>query len=251
MAIVERFQGGTVLFKKGKFGNAGRNAGTVDVGLKSIRPANEYWFDYWFRATRPWIDGLGGKLPGLAGGLASSGGADVEPDGWSSRIMWGDQGGLREYRYDQTRQNRWGDSYPWKISKFAPGEWHRVTQHVRVNTPGVADGAVQFWFNEGLVWEDEAVRWRGNVNADVALVDKVRISIFRGGGSDAWSVPQDTEMAFSDFYVLNCMPDLSVGSHDTMPVCKGEVEPVLVASIKLEPGTTARVDGDTIMLFKE
>ena len=248
MSIVAQIEGGTVTFKKNQYGTSGRDPGNVDVGLTRIRPADEYWFDYWFFAIDPWVDGLGGKLPGLAGGKATSGGADVVPDGWSSRIMWGDRLGLREYRYSQDRENRWGDSYPWNQSNFEANRWNRVTQYLKINTPGNADGAVKFWFNGKAMWEDQSVRWRGDVDKDVARVDRVRMSIFRGGGDQNWAVPRTTRMEFSDFYVMDCMPDFSVGSHDTPPVCKEEAQPERVATIQLEPGTMARMDGDVIIL---
>lgn len=254
MAIVSAFDGGTVTFHANEWGIAGRDAGEVDVGLKRIQPANEYWLHYWLRLNRPWIEGRGGKFPGLAGGRATSGGAQIHPEGWSSRIMWGEQrDGLREYRYDQDRKGRWGDSYAWSEGRFLdPGEWHRIVQHVRINTPDRRDGRVQFWLNGISVLRDNTVRWRGDVAPNKARVDRVRMSIFRGGNTASWSVAKETRVSFSDFYVLDCQPDMRKGDPSTPPVCQGEeIERVLVATIELEDGVLALQSPGRIQLFKQ
>lgn len=53
----------------------------------------------------------GGKMHGLAGGSATTGCKDIDPNGWSVRMMWRREGEVEAYIYHQDRKNRCGDSY--------------------------------------------------------------------------------------------------------------------------------------------
>ncbi len=228
MPIIAHFSGGTVTFKAGEYGAepSAVDYGLTTHGLKKIAPADEYWFTYWVRPLPGWIEGLGGKLPGLAGGHATSGGADVVPHGWSDRCMWGTmRGGLRDYRYSQDRLGDYGDYYPFIGDRFLDvGEWTRMMQYVKVNDPGHANGQLRWWVNDLPALVATGITWRGVVPEDVARVDKVRMSIFRGGGSDIWAVDKDTKLEFSDFYVLDCAP-LKSDNPDELPRCKAPPRP--------------------------
>ena len=254
MTIVQQLEGGQVKFKANQILRAGTDPGNVEVGLHRIKPADEYWFHYWVKWEPGWIEGRGGKLPGLAGGKATSGGADVDPEGWSSRIMWGDQrDGMREYRYDNDRQSKYGASYPWAdwARYLEVDKWHRIVQFIRINTPDKNDGVVRFWLNGQTVLRLGDVKWRGKVSDNKARVDRVRMSIFRGGGTPDWAVPRDTYASFSDFYVLNCKPDMSHGNPHLAPVCEGrEPDLALVATIELGDGVTSVISGNKIRLFQ-
>ena len=57
MAIVSRFDGGTVKFKANQILAPGRDPGEVEVGLHKIKPADQYWFHYWVKWEPGWIEG--------------------------------------------------------------------------------------------------------------------------------------------------------------------------------------------------
>ena len=247
MAIVKAMQGGTVTFKANEFGHKGAEFEEgMEEGKLTIPPADEYWFTYWLRLKPGWIEGWGGKLPGLAGGTATSGGADITPNGWSDRVMWGEmRDGLREYRYEQDRKSSFGDWYPFAGDRFLDvGKWHRMTQWVVINRPNKQDGQVKWWLNDELVLHETKIRWRGDVSENKARVDRVRMTIFLGGGSQQWAVDKETSIEFSDFYVTDCEPAPS-DDHNAKPVCKGEIEKPpeneVVATISIHPGYAARM----------
>lgn len=47
------------------------------------------------------------------------------------------------------------------FSKALSGEWHCVEGHVKLNTPGEADGVFEFWIDDHLESGAEDVDWRG------------------------------------------------------------------------------------------
>ena len=47
------------------------------------------------------------------------------------------------------------------FSSDLSGEWHCVEAHVRLNTPGQADGVFEFWVDDNLEGVDDDIDWRG------------------------------------------------------------------------------------------
>jgi hypothetical protein len=99
---------------------------------------------------------LGGKLPGLYGGAASS--CKTAPDCFSTRLMWRTSGMGELYpSFDRNQQvgdycsvmpfsrciGGYGDSLGRGAWTFKTGEWTKVCQRTRLNTPNQKDGSVQ------------------------------------------------------------------------------------------------------------
>ncbi|GAA6000063.1 hypothetical protein JCM10207_006035 [Rhodosporidiobolus poonsookiae] len=117
----------------------------------------------------------GGKLPGLYGGHEGcSGGAESE-DCFSTRIMWRTNGKGELYLYAprdvqpvalcNTPPLSYCDtSYGMSIGRgawaFERGAWSTVKQTIKLNTPGVADGAFEILVNDVLVLSSRAVVFR-------------------------------------------------------------------------------------------
>jgi hypothetical protein len=73
----------------------------------------------------------GGKLPGLYGGRAPSGGdAVAEGDGFSARFMWRRAGAGEIYLYQAGHTARYGDSIGRGAWSFAPGKWQQLNQEI-------------------------------------------------------------------------------------------------------------------------
>ncbi|GAA5975727.1 hypothetical protein JCM11641_005849 [Rhodosporidiobolus odoratus] len=121
----------------------------------------------------------GGKLPGLYGGHEGcSGGAESE-DCFSTRTMWRKDGMGELYLYaprdDQppalceTKPVSYCDTtYGMSIGRgawtFQRGAWTTVRQNLKLNNPGVADGAIEIWVNDALVLSSDAVVFRKNLS---------------------------------------------------------------------------------------
>ena len=142
----------------------------------------------------------GGKLPGLAGGKANTGGKKATGDGWSARYMWGEGGKLDLYLYHLDQRTQYGDRFPLQ-AKAIPGQWVTLSQVVQVNTPGKADGRIQVWLNEKLALDQKGLRLRGKVKPEVALVDQFMFSTFHGGSTRKWAPTRDSHARFDDFHI--------------------------------------------------
>ena len=140
----------------------------------------------------------GGKLPGLYGGGAPSGGAAVDDDsGFSVRLMWRQDGAGEAYAYTIGKRNaRYGDSIGRGSWHFAPGQWQHVELEIDVNTPGRADGALRVWVDDRLAVERRDVTYRGHASTGV---DGMMFSTFFGGHDPSWATPREQRVEFRRF----------------------------------------------------
>jgi len=238
--ILKKIEGGYVKFEANRWGDrdSARSSNIPEFDeMVRIPVVDEAWSDYWIRFADGWIPGWGGKLPGFRGGQGRAYGCNPEePDGWSTRLMWNegwrppDERGMRLYLYKQDRDSRCGDSTPFNPRFPVEGRWHRITQHVRVNTPGNKDALIRQYVNGNLTLEVKNIALRGDVGQNVARIERFWINVFRGGASDNWAVPKDTQIDFKDFYVLDCQPDFSRTDPDETPRCVDE--PVVAVELR-------------------
>ncbi len=89
---------------------------------------NEYdvRFDEDFQVTR------GGKLHGLAPENRVTGGNQVVPEGWSARVNFSGDGGVRSYLYSQRQDGTYGNSVANPDFRFEKGRCHAVSLHVKL-----------------------------------------------------------------------------------------------------------------------
>ncbi len=173
----------------------------------------------------------GGKLPGLAGGAANSGGSRPNgTDGFSARMMWRTNGSsgspttssvngsdnrakMVQYIYhpDQTANGGtnaddfdWDDGPLGEWEEFETDQWYHFRHRIIMNTPGVNgeeglhDGVVQAWLDGVQVLNVDDIRFR-----DVASlqIDQLYFSTFFGGGSSNWATTKDEYAYFDDFKI--------------------------------------------------
>jgi hypothetical protein len=242
--IIREFQGGFVTFLAKKAGTGpGTKTTNMDVGEKSIPPRDEYWLDYWMKWSPGWIDGEGGKLPGLAGGTGTTGCLPINPEGWSARFMWDP---MRLYIYHQNRIKACGDGPKLDIKPdlneaLKVDKWFRITERVKVNTPNEPNGVVQVWINGKQVFSKRDWRLRGDVDASTALVDRFLISVFRGGKDESWAVDVDTTVEFKPFYILDCQP-VFTGDENSRPICSGSISDEQDKAACIPAGNEFRVE---------
>ncbi len=141
---------------------------------------------------------LGGKLPGLAGGEANTGGEKPNGnDGWSARLMWRENGCAEFYVYHPDQPRTFGDDLRWPV-RFEPGVWHQVDEIVVMNTAGEYDGVILGWLDGRLMFERRDLRFR---QVDAFAIDLLYFSTFFGGGDSTWAPASDQSIEFDDFLV--------------------------------------------------
>ena len=142
---------------------------------------------------------LGGKLPGLEGvvpGTSPSDPTGGHPTdmGWSGRMMWlgpkayswaGPINMAVSYMYHPGQTDIYGDNVRWNKA-FVAGQWHTVKQCYVMNTPGMADGTLQAWFDGTQVLDLHNFVYRSAARSDLHI-NYINWSIFRGGGDLTWA----------------------------------------------------------------
>lgn len=162
----------------------------------------ELYCAYWIR-FRPGFDFvLGGKIPGLAGGAANTGGNPPNgTDGWTTRMMWRENGQVTQYVYHPDQPGTFGEYFFWNLGGqrfFVPGQWHSVEHRVVMNTPGQNDGILECWFDGQLALSVTNLRYR---DIPTLTIDKFYFSTFFGGGDSSWATTANETIDFDRFII--------------------------------------------------
>jgi hypothetical protein len=145
----------------------------------------------------------GGKLPGLYGGTANSGGnTPTGSDGFSARLMWRKQGDGEIYAYLPGSSDDYGTSLGRGSWRFHPGIWYEVEQELQLNTPGQSNGWVQIWIDQKPVFRAEQLNFR---DVSSLKIDGLFFSTFFGGNDRSWATPKDVYIDFADFAIVNAI----------------------------------------------
>lgn len=150
------------------------------IGKHAAFPGKDFNEIYWridIKRQDGWEGGGGEKLTramafagphwcqGMIGHLWSSGDFLVMDP--ASGID--DNGTLRSTRYNDFAKLRWLGNKKGTTALFSDanaGEWYCVVGHVKLNTPGKADGVFEFWIDNELQAGSYHLNWHGNWNAD-------------------------------------------------------------------------------------
>ena len=118
--------------------------------------------------------------------------------------MWRENGKLSQYVYD--RDDSRDRDIDYQIGGddvlIEPGTWHSVTHRIVVNTPGVADGTIQAWFDGELALDVSDVRFRDvatDTNGRSTEIDAMFFSTFFGGSDSSWAPTKDETVYFDEF----------------------------------------------------
>jgi hypothetical protein len=135
----------------------------------------------------------GGKLPGLYGGTANTGGQVPDgTDGFSLRFVWQAQGDGAVSAYLPT-SGRWGSAFGLGQWRFLAGRIHELAIYARMNTPGRADGILAAWADDVLVAYAPDLVFRSVAPLGI---DGFYFSTFFGGSTPDWATPVDTASRF-------------------------------------------------------
>lgn len=202
--IVERAEGGRALEILYPSGAVGPRVGGAQW-MAELSPNDHYTLEYRVRFGDDFDWVRGGKLPGLAGGSAPSGG-HFDQDGFTSRFMWRPHGRFVLYLYwagQASARNPTGAQYAEDLETgvtLERGREYVLRQRVQLNTPGKADGRVQVWVDGEPVLDrgelvfrtDPTKRWQ---------IDAVFFSTFHGGNDPSWAPSRDVTVQFDEFRV--------------------------------------------------
>jgi Ca2+-binding RTX toxin-like protein len=163
----------------------------------------------------------GGKLPGLAGGTAPTGGKSAaDGQGFSARFNWieksssspdtnisayiydmdGEANHMRLSYADPTRsRSELKPSNPDDAIVLEDGHWYTVRQELVMNTPGQNDGELRVWLDGQLALEVTNMEMRSS--GDVGI-DMLYFSTFFGGQDRSdWRAAKDESILYDDFRV--------------------------------------------------
>ncbi|MHB0774505.1 polysaccharide lyase [Halomonas sp. WWR20] len=142
----------------------------------------------------------GGKLPGLYGGQAPSGGDEVTgSNGFSMRFMWRKEGQGELYEYIVNKDGKYGKSVGRGKWIFPTGRWVSIEQEIILNDPGQDNGIARVWIDGEPQFEQHGIIYR--TTQDVTI-DGLMFSTFFGGNGKGWRTPRDQIADFSDFEIF-------------------------------------------------
>ncbi len=163
-----------------------------------MAPSDRLHMRYYLRFADNFDFVKGGKLPGLYGGTGNSGGNIPDgTDGFSSRIMWRENGEGEVYAYLPASTD-FGTSLGRGCFMFERGKWYSIEQELSLNKPGSSDGYVN-------IWVDGKPKFHaGNLNfrtTDALKINGVFFDTFFGGDDTSWVTPVDTHIDFGNFAI--------------------------------------------------
>lgn len=180
----------SVTIEKGR--NAGLNAHLRLAGYRGGEP-DEAYFRYYLRLGDSWNPTIdGGKMPGFSGTYGRGGWGMRKSDGsngWSARGAFfrqsrgtaADLRGIGSYVYHADMEGNSGDTWGWSLGPsglLRKNQWYGVEQHVRLNTPGKADGVLRAWIDGRLVFERKDIRFRDSTDLKI---ESVWLNVYHGG----------------------------------------------------------------------
>jgi hypothetical protein len=145
-------------------------------------------FNIRFPVGYSWVKG--GKLPGLCGGQCWTG-SNNGPGGFATRFMWRANGAGEVLLSDATTTGYGADLGLGSWHFQADGQWHTISQHLHMNTPGHADGYIDVTYNGGLVAHLTGITFRTDANTHI---DSLMFCTFFGGHDATWA-PATTQRA--------------------------------------------------------
>lgn len=187
-----------VLIKKGK--NQGLNE-HFRLSVNGQEPEEAY-FRYYLRFGENWDPSSGGgKLPGFSGTYNRAGWGGRRSDGkngWSARGQFfgfkespsplSALRGIGSYVYYGGMRSTYGEPWGWNLGPtglLQKSKWYSVEQHVKLNTPGSANGVFRTWIDGKLAFEKTGIDFR---SVPDLKIESVWMNVYHGGTQPA---PQD------------------------------------------------------------
>ncbi len=78
----------------------------------------------------------------------------------------------------------------------ADGQWHVISQHIHLNTPGVANGTIDVTYNGITVAHLTGITFRTSLTT---RIDSLMFSTFFGGHDSTWAPSSPQRIDFATF----------------------------------------------------
>lgn len=176
---------------------------------------------------------IGGKLPGLAGGIAPAGSAIIGSkrlnSGFTARFMWhklktpsgiqvpgligyiyhpgryGDNGkkvyGTGSYMSTIQPTKSFNDRSRINLFQFKTNKWYKIRQTIKANTPHKSNGTMKVWINDKLATDYTGMKYIGDGMHGKYSVDRFLFSTFYGGGEPKYAPLRNTYTNFKNISV--------------------------------------------------
>lgn len=156
----------------------------------------EAYFRYDVMFPQEWETPIdGGKLPGLAGTYGRAGWGGRTPDGtngWNMRMLFRRQApsshpghGLvavgSEMSIPTIPGKQKEDHVVWSLGQggvLQKGRWYSIEQHVKLNTPGKADGEYRAWVDGRIAFERTGLVYR---DVPDLKIEDIWMNVYHGG----------------------------------------------------------------------
>ncbi|PIE91565.1 MAG: hypothetical protein CR997_00300 [Acidobacteria bacterium] len=91
---------------------------------------------------------------------------------------------------------------PWPVIRFEDDRWYRLKLRVKLNDPGLRNGAIQTWIDDELVLNMTGFEFAiAGANPDDYLLKYFLFQTFHGGGDDSWAPSEDVYAYYDSFKV--------------------------------------------------
>lgn len=143
----------------------------------------------------------GGKIHGLGPLNPIAGGAPMKPSGWSSRIMFFDQGKIASYLYHQGKPGKYGDTHIDENFKFQNGNFYAVTLYTKINSSAEAKDGEAWVYIDGkrIVGQGNIQFWKSD--QELSKISKFMFSTFFGGHDPSWA-PKDVNGKYKNVHAI-------------------------------------------------
>ncbi|XP_046564895.1 uncharacterized protein LOC124273666 [Haliotis rubra] len=210
-----------VFYQKGRYSHHGPNS-KVQFFATPTKPRDAMTLSYDIRFDSNFDFRIGGKLPGLYGGLTNCSGGRHSMSCFSTRFMWRDNGDGEVYGYVPDRSHQLpgfctrnicdpvkGVSFGRGSWRFQRGVWQNIAQSIQLNTPGNTDGEIKVWHDGKLVYSNHNVALRSQSDVNI---DGIFFSTFFGGSNATWAPTRDCYTWFKNFSIsFDTDPQIVVG----------------------------------------
>jgi len=179
-----------IFYKKGL-----SNKGGSKFRVK-ISPLNEATLEYDLMFEEGFNFNKGGKLPGIGGGVAQTGGHNSK-NGFSIRLMWYSKGTKKSIK-DTSKANLFAYLYyPLKKEKYGENinlntlitsnKWYHIKIYTKLNDLNKKNGVLKIWINGKLVLYKDDFVFRIN---DIKI-NQLLFHTFFGGHGKKWASPKN------------------------------------------------------------
>ncbi len=163
-----------------------------------FEPQEELFVSYYILFPAGWDGVKGGKLPGLCGSECPCSTEVTGKNGFSARYMFRPDMKIVVNCYHMDQPGKDGEDFELDYT-FERGTWYKLTQRIKLNSPGSKNGELQAWVDDAEVLAVDTLRYR---DVDTVRIDQFYFSTFYGGSTPDWAPLSDQYIYYDEFKVF-------------------------------------------------